>query len=166
MIVGAFTRFGNTLRFRGRLVSLLAPARGMSTLPAKGGFSRPSSFTHCGVSPMPLGLRLLVPSKHLLPLESPYISSGWLLGLRTARPTENICGNSTCLKTPQSGFLEEAEAVPAESIHPGRSRTARNARTYRKEPSLGRSLYQLRQLKATTYKQFLFLLIGILVHAI
>src|SRR5690625_4686901 len=24
-----------------------------------------------------------------------------LLGLRTARPTENICGNSTCLKTPQ-----------------------------------------------------------------
>src|SRR5690625_1839197 len=39
--------------FRGRLVSLLAPARGMSTLPAKGGFSRPSSFTHCGVSPMP-----------------------------------------------------------------------------------------------------------------
>src|SRR5699024_4595808 len=28
--------------FRGRLMSLLAPARGMSTLPAKGGFSRPS----------------------------------------------------------------------------------------------------------------------------
>jgi len=44
----------NTLAFRGRLMSLLAPARGMSTLPAKGGFSRPSSFTHSGVSPRPL----------------------------------------------------------------------------------------------------------------
>src|SRR5699024_1415368 len=43
----------NTLAFRGRLMSLLAPARGMSTLPAKGGFSRPSSFTHSGVSPRP-----------------------------------------------------------------------------------------------------------------
>src|SRR5699024_11795535 len=43
----------NTLDFRGRLMSLLAPARGMSTLPAKGGFSRPSSFTHSGVSPRP-----------------------------------------------------------------------------------------------------------------
>src|SRR5699024_4434676 len=43
----------NILAFRGRLMSLLAPARGMSTLPAKGGFSRPSSFTHSGVSPRP-----------------------------------------------------------------------------------------------------------------
>src|SRR5699024_1243209 len=34
----------NILAFRGRLMSLLAPARGMSTLPAKGGFSRPSSL--------------------------------------------------------------------------------------------------------------------------
>src|SRR5690625_3997776 len=67
MIVGAFTRFGNTLRFRGRLVSLLAPARGMSRLPAKGGFSRPSSFSHCGVSSRPLGLRLLVPPKKFAP---------------------------------------------------------------------------------------------------
>src|SRR5699024_4234330 len=39
--------------FRGRLMSHLAPARGMSMLPAKGGFSRPSSFTHCGVSSRP-----------------------------------------------------------------------------------------------------------------
>src|SRR5699024_8641462 len=31
------------------------------------------------------------------------------------RRTVDSCGNSTCLKTPQSGFLEEAEAVPAES---------------------------------------------------
>jgi len=38
-------------------------------------------------------------------------------------------------RTPQSGFLEEAEAVPAESIHPERSRTARNARIYGKDPS-------------------------------
>src|SRR5699024_1370724 len=43
----------NILAFRGWLMSLLAPARGMSTLPAKGGFSRPSSFTHFGVSPRP-----------------------------------------------------------------------------------------------------------------
>src|SRR5699024_8155688 len=48
-------------------MSLLAPARGMSTLPAKGGFSRPSSFTHCGVSSRPLGLRLLVPPKTFAP---------------------------------------------------------------------------------------------------
>src|SRR5699024_628687 len=34
------------------------------------------------------------------------------------------CGNSTCPKTPQSGLLEEAKAVPAESIRPDRSRTA------------------------------------------
>src|SRR5690625_7434743 len=36
---------------------------------------------------------------------------------------------STCLKTPQSGFLEEAEAVPAESNGPQRKtpkRTRRN----------------------------------------
>src|SRR5690625_2153345 len=39
-------------------------------------------------------------------------------GTAITRPTENICGNSTCLKTPQSGFLEEAEAVPAESNGP------------------------------------------------
>src|SRR5699024_8661533 len=32
--------------------------------------------------------------------------------------TVDSCGNSTCLKTPQSGFLEEAEAVPAESNGP------------------------------------------------
>src|SRR5699024_7782835 len=31
------------------------------------------------------------------------------------RRTVDSCGNSMCLKTPQSGFLEEAEAVPAES---------------------------------------------------
>src|SRR5690625_2902314 len=43
----------NILAFRGRLMSLLAPARGMSTLPAKGGFSRPPSLTHSGVSPRP-----------------------------------------------------------------------------------------------------------------
>src|SRR5699024_8387817 len=34
------------------------------------------------------------------------------------------CGNSTCPKPPQSDFLEEAKAVPAESIRPERSRTA------------------------------------------
>src|SRR5699024_7722752 len=39
--------------FRGRLMSLLAPARGMPVLPAKGGFSRPSLITLCGVSSRP-----------------------------------------------------------------------------------------------------------------
>src|SRR5690625_7760522 len=41
----------NTLAFRGRLMSLLAPVRGMPAFPAKGGFSRPSSLAHSGVSP-------------------------------------------------------------------------------------------------------------------
>jgi len=41
---------------------------------------------------------------------------------------------STCLKTPQSGFLEEAEAVPAESNDPQRKTTQR----------VRRSLYLLR----------------------
>src|SRR5699024_6222714 len=41
-------------------------------------------------------------------------------GSAITRPTENICGKSTYLKTPQSGFLEEAEAVPAESNGPQR----------------------------------------------
>src|SRR5690625_201566 len=50
------------------------------------------------------------------------------------------CGNSTCPKTPQSGFLEEAEAVPAESIHPKRSRTERNA-SYRLEPRSDFAVY-------------------------
>src|SRR5699024_1020342 len=40
----------NILAFRGWLMSLLAPASGMSTLPAKGGFRRPSFFTHWGAS--------------------------------------------------------------------------------------------------------------------
>src|SRR5690625_7783616 len=45
---------------------------------------------------------------------------------------------STCLKTPQSGFLEEAEAVPAESNGSQRKTTQR----------LLHSLFQLRGLKA------------------
>src|SRR5699024_2999897 len=55
------------------------------------------------------------------------------------RRTVDSCGNSTCLKTPQSGFLEEAEAVPAESNGPQRKTNQR----------ICRSLYQLRGLKAT-----------------
>src|SRR5699024_10509788 len=50
------------------------------------------------------------------------------------------CGNSRCLKTPQSGFLEEAEAVPAESNGPQRKTTQR----------IRPILYQLRRLIATT----------------
>src|SRR5699024_4432582 len=43
----------NILAFRVRLMRLLAPARGMSTLTAKGCFSRLSSSTHTGLSPSP-----------------------------------------------------------------------------------------------------------------
>src|SRR5690625_7877738 len=46
------------------------------------------------------------------------------------------CGNSTCPKTPQSGFLEEAKAVPAESIRPDRSRTAAKAHVLAKQYAL------------------------------
>src|SRR5699024_4724842 len=89
--------------FRGRLVSLLV-------------------LTHCGVSPRPF-----------LPQESPCISSAGIAfttisysststkininhitspgerravtpGSAITRPTENICGNSTCPKTPQRGY--------------------------------------------------------------
>src|SRR5699024_11479994 len=56
------------------------------------------------------------------------------------RRTVDSCGNSTCLKTPQSALLEEAEAVPAESNGPQR----------KTNPRICRSLYQLRGLKVTT----------------
>src|SRR5690625_4703401 len=55
-----------TVAFRGHGFSLLALAKGMSTLFAKNGFSRPSSEQFCGVF------------RHVL-------------GLRTARPIENLC---------------------------------------------------------------------------
>src|SRR5690625_1857744 len=55
------------------------------------------------------------------------------------RRTVDSCGNSTCLKTPQSGFLEEAEAVPAES----------NGPQWKTIQRIRRSLYQIRGLKAT-----------------
>src|SRR5699024_936642 len=47
------------------------------------------------------------------------------------RRTVDSCGNSTCLKTPQSGFLEEAEAVPAESNGPQRKSTYTYVAVYR-----------------------------------
>src|SRR5699024_3456889 len=50
---------------------------------------------------------------------------------------------STCLKTPKSGFLEEAEAVPAESNGPQRKTTRR----------IRRSLYQLQGLKRVKFKR-------------
>ena len=89
----------NTLAFRGRLMSLLV-------------------LTHSGVSPRPF-----------LPQESSCISfANMVFGIARfhyydgclERRTVDSCGNSTCLKTPQSGFLEEAEAVPAESNGPQR----------------------------------------------
>ena len=55
-----------TVAFRGHGLSLLAPARGMPTLPAKGGFSRPSLLTTLR------GLRTRA-------------------GSALTRPTENLC---------------------------------------------------------------------------
>src|SRR5690625_4985257 len=59
-------------------------------------------LTHSGVSPRP----------HL-PQESRIFH---LLGQLIGTEGGDSSGNSTCLKTPQSGLLEEAEAVPAESV--------------------------------------------------
>src|SRR5699024_7566271 len=59
------------------------------------------------------------------------------------RRTVDSCGKSTCLKTPQSEVLEEAEAVPAESNGPQRKTPQR----------IRRSLYQLRGLKAIKLKE-------------
>src|SRR5699024_1416001 len=57
-------------------------------------------------------------------------------------------GNSTCLKPPQSGFLEEVEAVPAESNGPQRKTTS----------SYYCSCYQKRELKSNEIlKKRLFL---------
>jgi len=53
--------------FRGHGFSLLALAKGMSTLFAKNGFSRPSLKQFCGVFRHVLGLRLLAPSKTFVP---------------------------------------------------------------------------------------------------
>src|SRR5690625_6127474 len=52
--------------FRGHGFSLLALAKGMSTLFAKNGFSRPS-LNYCGVFRHVLGLRLLAPPKTFVP---------------------------------------------------------------------------------------------------
>src|SRR5699024_3626671 len=52
--------------FRGHGFSLLALAKGMSTLLAMNGFSRPS-LKYCGVFRHVLRLRLLVPSKTVVP---------------------------------------------------------------------------------------------------
>src|SRR5690625_1425158 len=59
-------------------------------------------LTHSGVSPRP----------HL-PQESRIFH---LLGQLIGMEGGDSSGNSTSLKTPQSGLLEEAEAVPAESV--------------------------------------------------
>src|SRR5699024_1530378 len=60
----------NTLAFRGRLMSLLAPARGMPTLSAKAGFSRPSSFRSVGSHRGLWDCDYSTHRKHFLPLES------------------------------------------------------------------------------------------------
>src|SRR5699024_11571377 len=96
-------------------------------------------LTHYGVS-----------SRPQLPQESPcFFFAGGVLSCSChyyyrydaclERRTVDSCGNSTCLKTPQSGFLEEAEAVPAESNGPQRKTDAR----------LRRTLHQPRTLKLT-----------------
>jgi len=63
------------------------------------------------------------------------------------RWTVDSCGNSTCLKTPQRGFLEEAEAVPAESNGPQR----------KTKSHIRHSLYQLRALKTTKLNRQFFI---------
>src|SRR5699024_4722266 len=90
----------NILAFRGWLMSLLAPARGMSTLPAKGGFSRPSSFTHFGVSPRP---HLPQESRifHLLGQFIPRLNKIQCAGQLNGMEGGDSSGNSTSLKTPQ-----------------------------------------------------------------
>src|SRR5690625_3902895 len=80
------------LAFRGWLVSLLAPARGMPTLPAKGGFSRPSLLTRCGVSPRPF-----------LPQESRGISSAGI-GLLPL-PTTSAIDRSNKVKLQSVGVF-------------------------------------------------------------
>src|SRR5699024_12659070 len=63
------------------------------------------------------------------PFSSPFLRSGSVASRFGHYPrcdgclerrTPDSCGNSTCLQTPQSGFLEEAQAVPAESNGPQR----------------------------------------------
>src|SRR5690625_4031733 len=75
----------------------------------------------CGVSSSSLSRRSLrvFPSLTWCLATVLYISLS-LLRWCLERRTVDSCGNSTCLKTPQSGFLEEAEAVPAESNGPQR----------------------------------------------
>src|SRR5699024_10304089 len=86
----------NTLAFRGRLMSLLV-------------------LTHSGVSPRP---HLPQESRifHLLGQFIPRIHNIQCAAQLIGMEGGDSSGNSTSLKTPQSGFLEEAEAVPAESV--------------------------------------------------
>src|SRR5699024_238070 len=96
-------------------------------------FQGVSVFFFAGIAFTTISYSSMSTKLSIQPLHSP---GKWRVvtpGTAITRPTENICGNSTCPKTPQSGFLEETEAVPAESINPERSRTARNA-SYRIEP--------------------------------
>src|SRR5690625_4792916 len=88
----------NILAFRGRLMSLLelrsaGSHRGLSS-------RRSLAYSSCWVRCL---LNDSTSCKALLSL----------IGTEGG----DSSGNSTCLKTPQSGFLEEAEAVPAESVH-------------------------------------------------
>src|SRR5699024_7309874 len=87
-----------TVAFRGHGFSLLALAKGMSTLFAKNGFSRPS-LNYCGVF------------RHVL-------------GLRTARPIENLCSRRSHRPplTPTGTAIYGktlllANAIPATRIH-------------------------------------------------
>src|SRR5699024_5413741 len=60
-------------------MSLLAPARGMSTLPAKGGFSRPSSIRSAGSHRGLWDCDYSPHRKHFLPLESRVFQMlGWV----------------------------------------------------------------------------------------
>src|SRR5699024_2696347 len=78
--------------------SLLALAKGMSTLFAKNGLSRPSLEQICGVF------------RHVL-------------GLRTARPIENLCSRRTRKATTAFASHEENGFVFSRSHHPPLTRT-------------------------------------------
>src|SRR5690625_3566672 len=89
-----------------------------------------STLARCGVSSSSLSRRSLrvFPSLDLCFSTSIHLLLGQIMSIYFCdgclkRRTVDSCGNSTCLKTPQSGFLEEAEAVPAESNGPKRKTT-------------------------------------------
>src|SRR5699024_2605271 len=120
MMVGAFTRFGNTLRFPGAAGE---PPRANALRGLTEAF------------PPPRSLRVFPPLVlHLLPLAivvrvQKLTSTTSLVRVREGRRLQR---EKQQLKIPEEVAFasEEAEALPAESIRPDRSRTAVIAHAY------------------------------------